>query len=335
MKKKSKLEKLTPFVLGTCMLTLVAACGSDDDDSGSGTAQQPEQQSQEGEYRVRLLPVNPTVANSGTATGEGTFTIQGDEFRAVMNVRNAPNAEHPQHIHVGNRCATAADDTNGDGIIDAVEASAATGSALVPLDADLRAQDAGENNLPSGAGYSYNESTSLLAMLADLRLPDTDTADDLVKLPADEELNLAGKVVEVHGVPANTTLPGTVQASDDMSAQESLPILCGVIERVSDGGTGTTTGGTGTTTGGTGTTTGTTGTTGTTTTTGTTGTTGTTTTTGGTGTTTGTTGTTGTTTGTTGGTGTTTTGTTGTTGTTTTTGGTGTTTGGTGTTTGM
>ena len=328
MKKKSKLEKLTPFVLGTCMLTLVAACGSDDDDSGSGTAQQPEQQSQEGEYRVRLLPVNPTIANSGSATGEGTFTIQGDEFRAVMNVTGAPNAEHPQHIHVGNRCATAADDANGDGVIDAREASAATGSALVPLDADLRAQDAGENNNPTGAGYNYNESTSLQAMLADLRLPDTETSDDLVKLPVDEDLNLAGKVVEVHGVPAETTLPGTVQGLDDSTAQESLPILCGVIERVSDGGTGTTTGGTGTTTGGTGTTTGDTGTT---TTTGTTGTT-----TGGTGTTTGTTGTTGTTTGgtgtttgttgtTTGGTGTTT-GTTGTTGTTTT-GGTGTTTG--------
>lgn len=309
MKKKSKLEKLTPLVLGTCLLTLVA-CGSDDDDSGSGsgTAQQPEQQSQEGEYRVRLLPVNPTVANSGSATGEGTFTIQGDEFRAVMNVTGAPNAEHPQHIHVGNRCATAADDANGDGIIDAREASAATGSALVPLDADLRAQDAGENNNPTGAGYNYNESASLLAMLADLRLPDTETSDDLVKLPVDEELDLAGKVVEVHGVPAETTLPGTVQGLDDKTAQESLPILCGVIERVADGGTGTTTGDTGTTTttGGTGTTTGTTGTT-----TGTTGTTGTTT--GGTGTTTGTTGTT------TGGTGTTTG--------TTTTGGTGTTTG--------
>lgn len=63
MKKKSKLEKFTPFVIGTCMLSLVAACGSDDDDSGSGTgADEQQERPQEGQYRVVLSPVNTNVA---------------------------------------------------------------------------------------------------------------------------------------------------------------------------------------------------------------------------------------------------------------------------------
>ncbi len=283
MKKKSKLGKFTPFVIGTCMLTMIAACGSDDDDSGSGTGNgtgQQEERPQEGQYRVVFSPVNANVA--GEATGTGTFRIEGDEFESTINVDGAPSAIHMQHVHVGSRCATVADDENGDGYIDAVEAGSISGGALLPLDSDLRAQEAG-GNYPSGATYDYNESTSFQAMLADLRLPDEDSTDILVKLDPDENLNLEGKVVEIHGVPTSTTLPATVRGVDGMSPQQALPVLCGVITRED---TGTTTGGTGTTTGEDGST-GTTGGTGTTT-----GDDGSTGTTGGTGTTTGDTGTT-------------------------------------------
>lgn len=270
MKKKSKLERITPLVIGTCMLTFVAACGSDDDDSGSGSRADEQQERQEGQYRVVLSPVNTNIA--GEATGTGSFRIEGDEFEATINVDGAPTGIHMQHVHVGTRCATVGDDDNGDGYIDAVEAGNVSGGALIPLDSDLRAQEAG-GRYPSGRKYDYNESTSFQAMLADLRLPDADTNDTLVKLGADEDLNLEGKVVEIHGVPASTTLPSTVRGVDGMSPQQSLPILCGVITREDTGSTtgdtGTTTGDDGSTTGDTGTTTGddgsTTGDTGTTT----------------------------------------------------------------------
>ncbi len=54
-------------------------------------------------------------------------------------------------------------------------------------------------------------------MQVDLRPQDVETGEDLVKLGADEELDLEGRVVEVHGVPAGTTLPGTIQGTDDKS----------------------------------------------------------------------------------------------------------------------
>lgn len=247
MKKKSKLDKFTPLVIGTAMLTLVAACGSDDDDNGSSQVPQQEQ-SQEGTYRVVLSPVNADVA--GSAKGTGEFSIAGDEFRASMNVSDALAATHAQHIHIGTSCPSGASDTNQDSFIDVVEASTSAGGVLVPLDADLRSQDAGAT-YPAGANYNYVESASLLAMEVDLRLPDTDTSDIFVKLGLDDPFTLEGRVVIVHGVPASTSLPPSVQGAGDLSPQQALPILCGVITRVQEEETGTTstTGTTGTTTG--------------------------------------------------------------------------------------
>lgn len=333
MKKKSTLEKLTPLVVGTCMLTLVASCGSDDDDSSS-SSQQEEQQ--EGIFTGVLTPVNSqivdggttgtttgdttgtttgdtgtTTGDTGTTTGDTTGTTTGglapyaavggtvsitkiaDDFQAMVDATEATAAIHRQFIYSGSRCPTTSDDANGDGFVDAAESIAVTGPALVPLDSDLRSQTAGAV-FPAGANYSYDESASYAEMLADLQLPDTNTSDSLGKLGVGEELNVGSRVIVVHGVPATTTLPPTVVGVDSLSPQQSLPIACTVLSFSGSGSTtGTTTGDTGTSTG---TTTGDTGTS-TGTTTGDTGTS-TGTTTGDTGTTTGTTGTTtGTTTG--------------------------------------
>ena len=291
MKKRSKLKRLTPFVIGTCLLTLAVSCGSDDDDSGSGVPQQQEEeQQQEGQFRVVLSPVNTNVA--GEAAGTASFQIDADEFGANLEVTGAASTSHRQHVHIGTACPSPDSDTNGDGFIDIAESNAVSGGVLIPLDNDLRAQTAG-GRYPFGRNYSYNQTTSFQTMLTELRLPDTDTSDSLVKLGVDENLNLEGKVVMVHGVSTTTSLPATVQGEGDQSPHQALPVLCGVITRddtgTTTGETGTTTGETGTTTGETGTTTGETGTT--------TGETGTTTgetgtTTGETGTTTGETGTT-------------------------------------------
>jgi hypothetical protein len=230
MKKKSKLEKVTPLLVGACMLTFLGACGSSDDDN-SGSSQQEEipQEQQEGTYRAVLTPVNTSVA--GEASGTADFEISSDEFKAMVEMQNAPNSEHLQHVFVGSSCPTEASDANGDGFVDVVEATASTGGILIPLDNDLSAQDAG-GTFPSGASFNYQQSTSLLAMLGDLRLPDTNPEDAIVKLGATEELNLEGKVVVIHGVPNSVELPETVLGLGDIDARRTLPIACGVIQRV-------------------------------------------------------------------------------------------------------
>lgn len=301
MKKKSTLDKLTPFVVGTCMLTLVASCGSDDDDSSSSSTQAEQQ---EGVFSGTLTPVNSQIADGGTTgassaataasaaaatsttgdtgasaattTGDtgasaastgglsalmavgGTVTITqvADDFQAMVDATEATSASHPQFIYTGSRCPTTGDDANGDGYVDVVEAMTASGQMLVPLDSDLRSQESG-GNFPSGSNYSYDESTSYQAMLADLRAVDEDTTDSIVKLGANEELNLGSRVVIIHGVPSSTTLPPTVQGINGLSPQQTLPIACAVLSFTGSGATtGTTTGDTGasaaTTTGDTG-----------------------------------------------------------------------------------
>jgi hypothetical protein len=160
MKKKSRLEKIMPYVLSVGMLSFVAACGSDDDDNNSAGPQQ--QEAQNVTYRAVLTPVN----GSG-ATGTAIITRDADEFSADVTMAGAPSTVHMQHIHTGSTCATATNDSNHDGFVDAVEAEAVSGKALIPLDSDLRAQDAG-GVYPVGRSYHYHETTSWDTMVADL-----------------------------------------------------------------------------------------------------------------------------------------------------------------------
>jgi hypothetical protein len=146
----------------------------------------------------------------------------------MVDTTGATATSHPQFIYTGSRCPTTSDDTNGDGYVDVVEAMAASGQMLVPLDSDLTAQDAG-GTFPSGANYSYDESASYAAMLADLQLPDANTNDTIVKLGANEDLNVGKRVVIIHGVPSSTTLPPTVQGISSLSPQQTLPIACAVL----------------------------------------------------------------------------------------------------------
>lgn len=230
MKQKTKLKKMIPFVMGACLLTLVA-CGSDDDND-SNIQVQEQVQEEEGTYQVTLSPLNTNVAP--TTSGTGNITIMGDEVKMDMAVSGSPAfTKHMQYIYTGTSCPTAASDTNADGYVDAIEASAQVGSMLIPLDGSIETQTSGMNSFPiaSASGdYSWSESASLTLMMADLMAPDLDTADMLAKLNGGA-LNLTGRVVVIHGVTANTSIPATVQTAGTMPANSTLPIACGVITR--------------------------------------------------------------------------------------------------------
>jgi hypothetical protein len=280
MKKRANLSKMIPYVLCGSMLMFVAACGSDDDDDGGGVGNIPQEQQQEdqGIYRATLGPLNGSVA--GSPSGTATFTIIGDEVVANVDMEGVPaDITHAQHVHLADSCPTAAADTNGDGFVDVLEGVPAYGPILVPLDGDIESQSAGMNGFPSAdsdGSYNWTETGSLSRMLEDLRAEDENPEDATAKLPEGEQLNLAGRHVVIHGVPQSTTLPDSVATIGDLPAHATLPIACGVIERVigqeeDTQTTGGTTAGEGQTTGGTTGETTTGGTTGETTTGGTTG----------------------------------------------------------------
>ena len=221
------MKLLTPFILGTCLLTFVA-CGSDDDDDGGTPAPPQQEQQQTGTFRATLSPLNSNV--SGLVNGTADVVFEGDTFELKMNVAGSPEATHPQFIYLGTACPETPADANQDSFIDGIEAQSSAGKILIPLDDDLITQSAG-GTFPSGISYQYSESTSFLAMFAELKLPDENATDSITKLGTDDEINLAGKVIIVHGVPSTTNLPETVRGVDGAAAHETLPIACGVLVR--------------------------------------------------------------------------------------------------------
>lgn len=56
---------------------------------------------------------------------------------------------------------------------------------------------------------------------------DENPEDITATFGSDQKLNLDARTVVVHGVPADSTLPASVQSSEEMTAQGSLPIACG------------------------------------------------------------------------------------------------------------
>src|SRR5690606_23117495 len=103
------------------------------------------------------------------------------------------------------------------------------GKIIIPLDDDLATQSSG--SFPIGVSYQYNESTSFLEMVSELKMPDDDTTDSVTRLGQNDEIDLDGRVVIIHGVPASATLPMTVRGGDGDTAQETVPIACGALVR--------------------------------------------------------------------------------------------------------
>ena len=248
MKRKIQLIKIVPM-MSLCLLLAFVSCQSDSGNSTKSDNQNELIQLDEGLYVASLTPLNTSV--SPAALGAFIFSIQGDKADATINVITAPTGvAHPQFIYVGDKCPTAADDTNSDTFLDALEGIAVFGQILIPFDGNLNSQDEGSLLFPSSddiGAYQYLRSASLAKLLEDLKLPDPDTTDSIAKLAAGEELNLAGRVLVIHGVSADTVLPDTVGTIQGAPNTLTLPIACGIISRVGDatgGTTGETTGGT-------------------------------------------------------------------------------------------
>jgi len=230
--KKNKI--INTFLIGTCIFTL-ASCGSDSSSSSSGgSSRQEQQQDDQGIYRAVLKPLNTNVAPGTSGTVE--IKIQGDDVIVESNVTGAPaGVKHLQNLTLLTACPTAGNDVNNDSHIDILEAAASSGPILIPLDSNLSTQLDGISFGPianNTGSYVYRRSTSLTELLSDLRAPDPDSTDALVKLPEGQDLNLAGKVVIIHGVGSASNLPDSISTIGDLSAEQTLPIACGELVRI-------------------------------------------------------------------------------------------------------
>ena len=227
---------LSSFLIGTFVFTLVS-CGSDDKNSSTAFEQrQEQQQDDEGIYRAVLKPLNSKVA--GEASGTIEIRIKGDDVIVESNVIGTHSGiKHLQNIMTGTGCPEATSDQNQDSFIDFNEAMTSAGKILIPLDSNLSEQLTGIEYGPianSSGSFSYRRSASLTDLLADLRAPDPDPVDVIEKLPLGDQLNLSGKVIIVHGIRGTSGLDQTVSTMMDLSPEQSLPVACGKLVRISN-----------------------------------------------------------------------------------------------------
>lgn len=223
-------------------LVIATGCGSD---GGSGSSQSTsnqnpveERQDDQGIYRVVFSPMNPDFA--GEASGTMEIKIQGDDVVVEGALSNAQSGvKHLQNVMVGTSCPENSSDVNQDSVIDINEAFAVTGKVFLPLDSDLSEQISGMDFGPIAntyGNYVYKRSTTLSQLLSDLRMPDPDVLDHILKLAPENDLNLGGKVILIMGLSTATSLPETVKGVGLLSAHQSLPIACGKIVRVKEEG---------------------------------------------------------------------------------------------------
>lgn len=198
---------------------------------------QPQLTTQREVYEALLTPVNGSVSNSTASVrvvvdqGQVGFYIQGANFDTGV--------VHMQNIHSGTSCATLANDSNGDGIIDNVESDKVSGAPAFPLTLNLVRPliSAATNDYPVSSAdgtYEYIASTTVPVLQSALGpMPSSTTTMGASPSPTTGASGLAleGRVIEIYGVNSDAHLPSTVQPRAGMSADNSLPVACGTITR--------------------------------------------------------------------------------------------------------
>lgn len=212
-------------------LILLQSCGKGYSDVTK--SEQRQEQLAIAQYESNLNPLN---TQAGLYTGTFKVTINDNQFWARMFFQG-PYTGHSslQYIHVGSRCPTMDDDTNGDGFLDFDEAHDVLGDILIPLDSILETQLRGLNKFPKlkqKNSYFYSEATNYSRMIADLKAEDIFPVDRMTKLQNNEALDLERRIVVVYGVSDARSLPSTVSSYDGLPPQASLPVACGEIKEI-------------------------------------------------------------------------------------------------------
>lgn len=182
-------------------------------------------------YEAQIQSLNSNVTDLQTS-GKARFVIDGDKMHVTIDIKDAPpGIEHWQHFHGFPNdsiamCATAAEDANGDGIIDVVETESVSGTTMVPFNKFPAEMDIPTDTYPvadENGSYHYE---------VEIPLNDLETA--FAEAFGDSGLKLDNRVLYIHGVPSDTNLPETVASLGDIPAHVTLPIACGKIVKVEE-----------------------------------------------------------------------------------------------------
>ena len=201
------------IISGLC-LCLLTSCGAKKESTTLDRRPTQELETIQGSFKAILRPYNFNLAG-WIPSGMADIKIEGDQIEIKSWLDDSANVMHRQNIHFGSRCPTIEDDINQDGLVDFNESKRVAKEIFLPLDQDLDSLSLDDNNYPIG-NFSYHETASIRSLSQKLN----------------QNLNLSGKVIIVMGVASNRGLPTTVSQENNQTRESSIPIDCGVIERM-------------------------------------------------------------------------------------------------------
>jgi hypothetical protein len=208
------MRNINKIIPAACLLALASCGGSGGSNSSgaTGPTEDPREEMQvaEGAYKAILRPYNFTVAG-WIPNGMTDIKITGDKIEVKSWLDDAANVVHMQNIHLGTQCPTIANDANKDGFVDFNESVQVSKQVLLQLDSDLESQS--ELSVYPRGNFTYFQTATLSPLIP---------------------LNLVGKVIIVTGAAADRGLPATVSQVSNQTREASIPIACGVIERMPD-----------------------------------------------------------------------------------------------------
>lgn len=227
-------------LLSACLLLAACSESKSNLDSGNGVAQNETVEADgsniNGIYAGEIWPVNYNL--HFRRLGMLGVKREGDNFEAMINMKYAPKGTTLRPaIYTARRCPTIKDDLNKDAYIDILEARLAIGKITIPFDGDLDSQMGGRGSYSSSdvtGKFTYHRTASFDRMFADLKTPDNDPSDQIVKLGEEEGITFPGRIVIIHGLDKDIKLPESVATTDGESAHESLPVACAVLWKVKD-----------------------------------------------------------------------------------------------------
>lgn len=181
-------------------------------------------------YRAEIVPLNAEKIGH-SAHGTALLVINGDTLTINLEMFDTPaNAQHWEHFHGfpdgrPATIATMAQDANHDGFVDLPETGVASGTTMVPLDAAPHKMNIPNDDYPVADANGYFAYTKVV--------PLTELTTNFKATFNDSDLELDKRVIYVHGVTDEVTLPDTVAgAVGHYSTHVTLPIAVGKIELV-------------------------------------------------------------------------------------------------------
>jgi hypothetical protein len=179
---------------------------------------------------VQTFAANLASVNSqlGTVTGTATFEIVEDQMRVTINATGLDSLTHMQFVGSGRSCPTAAADISADGVVDVVEGQPSWGPFLLALDQTLSVRRDTIEVFPIGTSLAYQTSAQLSAVENSLR--GAPTGFFRANLPVNGNFNPDGLTVIILG--DTGPFPPTVNPLETFPANVSIPVACGVINRV-------------------------------------------------------------------------------------------------------